>query len=263
MAGTRMDASVITSSSSVFEPLQGEFFRFGCGRGLSCFNRCCAGLRLILTPYDVLRMKRRLGMPSDRFLDEYTETFLEKGDRFPMVRLKMTEGPEQACPFVAREGCRIYEDRPGACRLYPLGRASSSPGGPHRARQNFFLVREDHCMGFQEKGEWTPEEWLSHEGLADYLEYNDRWLEIVTAGGPLGERDILRKHQMFFMVSYNLDRFRSFVLESRFLQRFEVEPELAARLPKDDISLLELGFDWLKFGLFGEKTMKPRSDPDA
>ena len=30
---------------------------------------------------------------------------------------------------------------------------------------------------------------------------------------------------MFFMVSYNIDKFRSFVFESSFLERFEVDAE--------------------------------------
>lgn len=252
-----MDSNGSPAEKSIFEPLEGKSFRFACRKEIACFNRCCAGLRLILTPYDILRMKHRLDLTSDRFLDEYTETFFEKGDRFPMVRLGMTDGPGQTCPFVTYEGCRIYEDRPGACRLYPLGRASSAPGGRHRARQNFFLVREAHCLGFQEEREWTPETWLSHEGLAEYLEYNDRWLEIVTAGGTLGERDALRKHQMFFMASYNLDRFRAFVFESRFLDLFELDPEIRARIAGDDRALLDMAFDWLKFSLFGEPAMKP------
>ena len=37
-------------------------FRFSCHPGVACFNRCCADVNIFLTPYDVLRMKNRLGI---------------------------------------------------------------------------------------------------------------------------------------------------------------------------------------------------------
>ena len=49
----------------VFEPLHGNRFRFRCHKDMECFTRCCAGLNLVLMPYDILRMKRRL--PQRRF----------------------------------------------------------------------------------------------------------------------------------------------------------------------------------------------------
>jgi hypothetical protein len=57
---------------------------------------------------------------------------------------------------------------------------------------------------------------------------------------------------MFFMASYDIDRFRSFVFDSSFLQRYSVdEPELA-KLRSDDVALLEFGLKWLKGLLFRE-----------
>ena len=46
-------------------------FEFGCHPGVSCFNRCCGDVNIFLSPYDVLRMKKRLGMTSSDFLEKH------------------------------------------------------------------------------------------------------------------------------------------------------------------------------------------------
>ena len=238
-----------------FHPLKGENFRFACHPDVPCFNECCADLKLVLTPYDILRLKNRLGLNAAEFLETYTEEDSEDQGRFPMLKLKMTSKPRRPCPFVTEAGCSLYEDRPGACRTYPLGRGSASGG-----REMFFLVKEAHCQGFNEDREWTVEAWLSDQGLTAYNRFNDLWMEIITARTSLGPPEYrVKKIQMFSMVSYNLDRFRDFVLKSPFLDRFVVAPETAAALENDDEALLELGFDWLRFALYGEKTLTPKA----
>jgi Fe-S-cluster containining protein len=169
-----------------FEPLQGREFRFACHPGVPCFNECCADLRLVLTPYDIMRLKNRLGLSSGDFLDRYTESSTEPESRFPQVRLKMTDGPGRPCPFVTSRGCSVYEDRPGACRIYPVGRGSARGG-----REMFFLVREKHCRGFEQDRSWDVEAWTSDQGLVDYHRSNDRWMEIITSRDPLGPAEHL------------------------------------------------------------------------
>jgi len=239
-----------------FRPLKEESFHFACHRGISCFTECCARLRLILTPYDILRMKKKLGLTSDQFLSDYTETVIDRRHRFPLVKLKMNGDLAGDCPFVTSDGCSIYPDRPEACRLYPIGRASAMPEGATDSNNKFFMVVEPHCKGFREKQVWSLKEWLNHEGVEEYAAINDPWRGIVTSVRSLGpEAHIPQKHQMFFMASYNLDKFRNFIFKSRFLDRFEVDAVLKERLETDDVALMRFGFDWLRFSLFGEKTI--------
>ena len=106
-------------SNTTFKPLAGNRFRFRCHKEIRCFTRCCADLNLVLTPYDLVRMKRRLGISSSDFLDKYTNTTIDSHPRFPMVKLKMSQDKKRTCPFVTSNGCTIYEDRPAACRIYP------------------------------------------------------------------------------------------------------------------------------------------------
>lgn len=247
--------------TNIFKPFSDKGpFQFECHAGVSCFTECCAKLRLLLTPYDILRMKNRLNISSDQFLEQYTETLLDHHARFPMVKLNMRKDEGHRCPFVTEKGCSIYDDRPEACRLYPVGRASSLVDREAETREKYFIVGEAHCRGFQEKKQWSLTEWLNHEGVKEYKAMNDRWMSIVTSSKSLGPKDhVTRKHQMFFMASYNLDKFRKFLFQSKFFDHFEVNEELKGKMESDDVSLMGFGFDWLKFSLFGEKTVKVKS----
>lgn len=243
-----------------FKPLIGNEFLFRCYKGVPCFTKCCARLRLILTPYDILRMKNRLGLSSDEFLESYTDTAVEDQHRFPMVKLKMRQDQRQSCPFVTPKGCTIYEDRPGACRLYPLGRASAMVDGHRYAREKFFVVAETHCKGFEARKRWTLNEWLKTEGVNEYNAINDQWLKILTSSKSLGRHNTVQKYQMFFMASYNLDKFRKFLFESRFFDLFEVDSDSRKELENHDVALMKFGFEWLRFSLFGDKTIQPRKN---
>ena len=243
-------------SDSLFEPLTNRTFSFRCHKGMECFTRCCAALNLPLTPYDILRLKNSLGLTSDEFLLQHTEMRFDAHPRFPMVLLKMRV-EDKKCPFVTPEGCSIYEDRPGACRIYPIGRASMKVDQEKEAREKVFVVREEHCLGFREERTWTIEEWMADQGLEEYSAMNDLWLEIISSPRSLGpEKEIPRKMQMFSMASYNLDKFRKFVFESRFLQLFDVDSKMIETLAKDDRELMRFAFNWLKFSLFALNTIK-------
>jgi Fe-S-cluster containining protein len=246
-----------TSHQNVFEPLQENRFSFLCHRNMECFTRCCAGLNLVLMPYDLLRLKNRLRISSEAFLDAYTEMRFDRHPRFPMLVLKMKDEERRRCPFVRPEGCTVYADRPSACRIYPIGRAAIYPGSAASTREKYFVVHEEHCLGFTQRHEWTIEEWVADQGLKEYDGMNSAWLEIVTSARSLGpEKEIPRKIQMFCMASYNLDSFRSFVFKSRFMDLFDVTPELRNRLASEDEALLAFAMDWLKFSLYGMKTMR-------
>jgi len=248
-----------TQKEVVFKPINTPTFHFRCHKGIDCFTHCCAGLNLVLTPYDILRLKQHLKMTSDEFLDRYTETKFDKHHRFPLINLRMNQDDGAKCPFVTSDGCSVYPDRPGACRIYPLGRAASRAPTGSDPQEKFFIVEEEHCLGFQETREWSVEEWLSSEGVDEYNAMNDLWSQILTSAKDLGPtKDIQKKMQMFSMASYNLDRFRRFIFESKFLQLFQVDEEKRAVLASEDVELMKFAFDWLRYSLFGEKTIKLR-----
>jgi hypothetical protein len=50
------------------------------------------------------------------------------------------------------------------------------------------------------------------------------------------------------------------VFGSSFLKRFKVKAQLLARIQKDDVQLMLLGFDWIRLFLWGIRSpqLKPR-----
>ena len=94
-------------------------FKFNCYPGVSCFTHCCQDITIVLTPYDILRLKRGIGISSDKFLEKYTIIIPKEKRLIPLVILKMNE-EDKRCPLVSQDGCTVYNDRPWPCRMYPL-----------------------------------------------------------------------------------------------------------------------------------------------
>ncbi|MFC1994577.1 YkgJ family cysteine cluster protein [Chloroflexota bacterium] len=235
-------------------------FRFSCKKGLPCFTQCCGDVTIFLTPYDVLRMKRALSLSSDEFLQQYTIALLVAEQKLPVVQLKMRDDERKSCPFVTSEGCTIYEDRPWSCRMYPLGMASSKTADRADGEEFCFIVGQDFpCLGFSEGKQWTVAEWWKDQGIDLYERECEPYKEITLhrrfrEGKALGPAKV----QMFYLTCYNLDRFRRHLFESRFFTLFDVESEFIERIKTDDEALLNFGFDWLRFSLFGENTVRIR-----
>ena len=239
-----------------------DSFQFACGPHVPCFTECCAKLELMLTPYDCLRLKNRLGITSGEFLDAYAAVRWRTAHGFPEVLLNMNPEGERRCPFVTPQGCSLYEDRPAACRIYPLGRASTSHPMDGSRREFYFTVREEHCRGFEETRQWTVREWLSDQGLEEYNRLNDLLMELYVLKSRGRAVPLEEKHlQMFFMACYNTEKFRDFIFNSPFLQRFDLKESLVGALRTNDTELLEFAFRWLRFALFREPVLTVKGMP--
>jgi Fe-S-cluster containining protein len=245
---------IVSSMQGVSTRLQRkDTFRFACHEGLSCFNTCCANKDLVLTPYDVLRIKTRLGIDSDSFLDRFALFRIDPTSGFPVISLRMGAGdPGRRCPFVHPGGCLIYEDRPLACRLFPLGRATARPAEDGSLQDEFFFLLETpNCLGLRQGHETTVEQWIESQGLASYLEMSNRMLGLLfhparDPSHPLQEAQL----KQILVACYNIDAFRAFVLGSRFLLTLDTDKNLRSRIVGDDLELLKLGFLYLETTLF-------------
>ena len=238
--------------------------QFRCHPGVSCFTECCGNIKIVLTPYDILQLRKRLKMEAAEFLHVYTEPcYLEKTD-FPGVAIKLTE--EGRCPFIKSktEGCKIYTDRPTACRYYPVGMANFHEGAQEgqSAEEFYFVVKEPHCKGFEEDKKWTIREWRGDQGVNVRDKMNKGWMEIVMRRKSFGYQATLSEQakRMFFMASTDLDQFRSFVFDSSFLKTYDVDQETLDRIKEDDIELLLFSYTVLASMLFGTEDIKVKPD---
>lgn len=232
-----------------------EVFQFRCVPGVPCFTQCCQDVTIVLTPYDVLRMKNGLKITAEEFIDKYTIVIQKEKRLIPMVVLKMDEETKR-CPFVSDQGCAVYSDRPWPCRMFPLDMNDDGTFG--------IIAKKTLCKGFNEDQHLVVSEWLLGQEIPVYDEMNMLFTQ-VTAPLRAEELDIDNPQifQMTFMALYNLDKFRDFVFDSTFLDRFEVDEITIEKIKRRDIELLKFSFDWIKFGVFGQKLfqIKPEAMP--
>jgi Fe-S-cluster containining protein len=232
-------------------------FTFACAPGVPCFNHCCGDVNIFLTPYDIVRLKNDLGISSAAFLSRYTVGSRDENFEYPVVLLSMNEDERKSCPFVGEDGCRVYDSRPAACRMYPLGMASPKGASGVLAEEFYFILAEDGCRGFEQAKTQTVEEWLADQGLDEYNRMAEYFKELTLHEFfREGRRLDPREAEMFFLACYDLDGFRDFLFGSTFFDRFEVDEETRRRIAEDDAELLRFGHDWLRFALFGEKTLE-------
>ena len=184
---------------------------------------------------------------------------MEKTD-LPVVTLKLIDDNEESCPFVKKdEGCIIYEDRPTACRYYPLGTGTLAHEKDVQDQDGFyFFVNEPHCKGFDEEYDWTVESFRNDQGVEKYDEINKGWYELVVMkrSFPPNVKFSDKAKELFFMVSYNLDKFKRFINESSFLKLNNIDAEIENKIKNDDIELLKFGFRWMKWLMFKEGDFK-------
>jgi Fe-S-cluster containining protein len=236
-------SQVLTRESSI---------RFQCRPSLPCFTKCCRDVTIFLGPYDVVRLRRRLGMTSGEFLRHYTITLLPEASGFPLLILRMDEKRDKKCPFVGPGGCTVYEDRPWSCRMFPLDKGE-------REGQYLFVASKDLCLGEDGAEEISVADYLLSQGVPHYEEVEERLRALGPEPGMLREpiRNPRLQH-MCRMAMYDVDTFRRLVMESRFLEIFYVERDLLERIPTDDVAVLELGQRWLRFGLQEGESLRLR-----
>lgn len=237
---------------------QDGLFRFSCHPGVPCFNQCCYNLRLPLYPYDVMRLRHRLNMPSGAFLETHTTAQVQPNDIFPEVLLRMLESPEAPCPFLQSEGCTIYSDRPDACRMFPLDRGLEFDAHG-RARLRYFFRPPSFCKGVESACAWNVQRWLVDQHADIYAEMTEKWAGVrmlfhqhaAAAAMPDAARREKEVVRMTYMAAYDLDAFREFVFQSSFLKRFQIPSSLLNRSREDDLAMLRIGMAWIKWLLAG------------
>jgi len=224
-----------------------ESFFFACHPAVPCFNECCRDLNQFLTPYDILRLKNHLGLSSGEFLERYTSQHIGPDSGLPIITLKPGDRQNLTCPFVTPAGCSVYEDRPSSCRTYPLMRGVSRCRKTGKMVEQFMVLKEAHCCGFDDGQTTTVQQWIENQDIAVYNEINDKLIQIISLKNSRrpGVLDLKTRH-MFFTALYDLDSFRSQIADNDLLADCRLDPALMDRAFKEDVALLEVGMKWLE-----------------
>jgi Fe-S-cluster containining protein len=123
-------------------------------------NRCCHNKAIRVSPYEILRLARYLGISTTQFIENHTEaggTVLqtkENGD----------------CGFLGERGCGVHPDRPLACRIYPLARWVSPDG-----EESFGLLTPHPNTEGVYGTSGTVQDYLDHQHLAPFFAMSERY----------------------------------------------------------------------------------------
>ncbi len=235
------DATEFLQSLPVLEP--GESFCFDCHPGVVCFNECCRDLNCILSPYDVLRLRSALELPSSKFLERFTRVEAAPDTGFPLVMLSMLDDERKTCPFVDENGCTVYSDRPGACRTYPLGRGAGI-GSDGTVSEQYVVVREDHCKGFENDSSWTTDTWVSSQDINEYNTFNDLYLGLLTQWTATGGVLKPGQFQMASTLLYQLDTFLDLIKQKKWFERMSVASSRQKKILEDEKERLIFAIEW-------------------
>lgn len=251
--------------SSPVQPVEltlDDEIQFDCHKGIACFNACCKNIDIQITPYDILRLKRRLGMDSSEFVARYTTPFAMDFHHMPGLKMNTKPGTSE-CVFLTEEGCSVYEDRPAACRYYALGSMGVRKKDSANVEDIFFIVKEDHCLGHTEPRTLTVRQYREEQGVDKYDEHNRAWRDVILkkrSSGPTVGAPSERSLQLFDMCSYDMDSFREFIQTEGFAEVFDLDDQTGKNLLDNEEQLLQFAFRFLKQVLFGEVTIPVKED---
>ena len=221
-------ASITVAGADTRVLAESDLLQLTCG-ATGCSSTCCkATAPIILNPYEIARICKATGTPYEDLLD-VLDTDRAKG--FPLVMLPR----DPACHFWTATGCRIYEARPLACRLFPLGRVFEND------RSYIVLPEVNRCSGLVPAPAKTVAVYLQEQDTALFIAMADRWIEFVSAIERLPLQDTPVTSIAFHMLVYSPDTPSSpdqdrgvLSVEEGFLARLSTAKEQLPRLLKLD-----------------------------
>ena len=147
--------------------LESDVLELSCGPDGCDANCCTSGPPIVLNPYEISRICAAAGLTYEDLLDIVES---DRADGFPIIMLPR----DPACRFRTENGCSIYEARPLACRLFPLGRVF------HNGRSHMVLPGRNRCAGFVHAPARTVADYLKDQNTQIYIEMADMWIEFVS-----------------------------------------------------------------------------------
>ena len=143
-----------------------DMAKLGCNECVGC-SACCMGMgnSIVLDPYDVYRLSRKLQKSFEELLSAHLELNVVDGIILP--NLKLT-GLNEACTFLNSEGrCSIHDSRPGICRLFPLGRYYEN--GDYK-----YFLQINECQK-QNRTKVKIEKWIDTPRYTKYKKFVLTW----------------------------------------------------------------------------------------
>ena len=176
-----------------------DLVKAGCDDCRGCWQ-CCTGMgeSVILDPWDLFQLEQGTGQDFSGLLASALELHVVDGVVLPNLRMA---GPEERCGFLSQEGrCRIHPNRPGFCRMFPLGRIYQEEGFHY-----FLQVQE--CPR-QPKTKVRVSKWLDIPDLKSYETFVFSWHRLLKKVeellGQTQEPEAAKKLSLFLLQTFYL-----------------------------------------------------------
>jgi Fe-S-cluster containining protein len=192
MSPDKLSLTIIIAGADAKVLSESDLLQVSCGVN-GCSSNCCTkSAPVILNPYEVALICSASKMSYEDLLD-VVDTDRARG--FPLVMLPR----DPACHFWTGKGCRIYQSRPLACRLYPLGRVYD------QGKSHLVLPELNVCAGFSTRSSKTVADYLRGQDTAVHIIMADHWIAFVNDMErlPLPDRPVTSV--AFHMLVYSPD----------------------------------------------------------
>lgn len=155
-----------------------DTFSFSCNQcGKCCINR----EDILLSPFDLYRMSKKLNMTPNEFVAQYGEAYIGDSSRMVIVRLR-PHGSIKRCPLLKERKCSVHDAKPTVCAMYPIGRAlrmdAKNPNADTMTTENIeYIFNGAHCGNAETH---TVREWFNSFGIPIEDEFFIEWQKTIT-----------------------------------------------------------------------------------
>lgn len=148
-------------------------FHFGCRQ---CGKCCIEREDILITPFDLFRLSKKLDMTPKDFIERYGEVYIGDNSRMVVVRLK-PRGSIKRCPLLKDRKCLVHDAKPRVCAMFPIGRILKFEPQKQSIDQisveNIeYIFNGTHCESNEEH---TVREWLESFGIPFEDEFFVEW----------------------------------------------------------------------------------------
>lgn len=171
-------------------------------------SACCHGMgsSIVLDPLDVHRLMSHFHTRFEVLLEDKIELNIVDGVILPNLKMN-TQAEGEPCVFLDAEGrCSIHEDRPGICRIFPLGRVYED--------NSFSYILQIHECQKENRSKVKVSKWIDTPDLKKNQQFITDWHYFLKAAQARlaagGEEELIKRIAMqilqyFYIEPYHTD----------------------------------------------------------
>lgn len=179
-------------------------------------SACCHGMgsSIVLDPLDVHRLMSHFQTRFEVLLEDKIELNIVDGVILPNLKMN-TQAEGEPCVFLDAEGrCSIHEDRPGICRIFPLGRVYED--------NSFSYILQIHECQKENRSKVKVSKWIDTPDLKKNQQFITDWhyfLKAVQASlAASGEEELIKRIAMQILQYFYIEPYHA---DSDFYEQFD------------------------------------------